>query len=249
MRNQPAASPPSSPLRRNNTQCTGLTRLVASALSSALALFAACPASAQDIGNRASELTPGSFHDSPARPTAPTPAGTPPPAVTIGGGNTAGNDHGPTGSLSGPAGPPPGEITGPIGPTDAARVMQSQIDRLRPCYDRARATRPTLAGRIEMRVTINRVGSVTQASADGMPDAPDVAPCIAAALRGLSFPRPEGNTLTLIHPITFVPPPAPPRAAPARGRGAVSPQRATQPSTAQRARHSPAPLASAASSH
>jgi hypothetical protein len=118
-------------------------------------------------------------------------------------------------------------ITGPIGPSDAARLVRAQMPRLRVCYERVRATRPTLAGRIELRFTIGRDGQVTQATASGMPDTPEIASCVADALRQTTFPRPEGDSLQLVYPLMFVPEPtaAPARPRP-RGRTPGAPARA-----------------------
>jgi hypothetical protein len=149
---------------------------------------------------------PGSFHG-PSTTT----------AANVGGGATATTANAPTTELRGAGGPAPDVITGPIGPGDAARLIRAQMPRLRPCYERARATRPTLAGRVEVRFTIGRDGRVTTATATGMPAAPEVATCVADALRQTTFPQPEGGSLQFVYPLMFVPEPA--AAPPARGRG------------------------------
>lgn len=137
-------------------------------------------------------------------------------AANVGTGTAATTATAPTTELRGSGGPAPDAITGPIGPGDAARLIRAQMPRLRPCYDRARATRPTLAGRVEVRLTIARDGRVTHATAAGLPEAPEVATCIADVLRQTVFPQPEGGSLQIVYPLVFAPEPA--SVAPARGR-------------------------------
>ena len=150
--------------------------------------------------------------------TAPAPA--PRPNGDIG---TTGSvaERGPSGDLRGNVGPAPGEIdmSRPIGPGDVARIVRSQEPRFRPCYDRARATRPTLAGRVNMRFTINRDGRLTHVEVDGIPEAPEVSTCIREQLTQTLFPRPESGVLPFVYAMNFAPPPPP-----ARGRGNRNPR-------------------------
>lgn len=143
------------------------------------------------------DAVPGHFHESGVA------AGT-----SIGNGRAPTTASGPVGELRGNTAPPPGEITGPIGPSDVARLMQIQLPRLRPCYETARSTHPQLAGRVDVRFRIGRDGRVTEASASGLPDAPDVATCVAAVLRGTTFPVPQGGSLQFSYPLMFQPTPA-----------------------------------------
>ncbi len=101
---------------------------------------------------------------------------------------------------------------GPIGPGDAARLVSAQMPRLRPCYERALPTHRTLAGRVELRFTIASDGRVSQSRAYGLPEAPEVATCLADVIRATTFPRPANGTLPFIFPLTFAPPVAAPHA-------------------------------------
>ncbi len=126
----------------------------------------------------------------------------------------------PDSELRGSAGPAPGEIdmNRPIGPADVARIVRAYEPRLRLCYDRARATRPTLAGRVTMRFVIARDGSLTNVDVAGLPAAPEVATCIRGELQSSHFPRPESGTLPFSYGMNFTPPPAPPRGRPRAAR-------------------------------
>jgi hypothetical protein len=140
-------------------------------------------------------------------------------AADVGSGQAPSTAAAPTTELRGAAAPSPDEFSGPIGPGDAARLVRARMSQFQPCYDQARATRPTLAGRVELRFTIGPGGRVTQAGASGMPDAPEVATCLTAALRAATFPAPAAGSVQMIYPVMFSPPPAPPgrtRAHPAR---------------------------------
>lgn len=120
--------------------------------------------------------------------------------------------------LRGSAGPAPGEIdlTRPIGAADVARIMRAYEPRFRPCYDRARATRPRLAGRLNMRFVVSRTGALTDVDVSGLAEAPEVATCVRDELQRTQFPRPESGTLPFATGMNFAPPPPPAR--PARGR-------------------------------
>lgn len=157
----------------------------------------------------------GSFReDTPRRPTTPAPNGDV-------GSTGAVAERRPDSELRGSTGPAPGEIdmTHPIGAADVARIVRAYEPRLRPCYDRARATRPTLAGRVNMRFVIGRDGTLSNVDVTGLPEAPEVATCVREELQRSVFPRPESGTLPFATGMNFAPPvPAtPPRG---RGRGA-----------------------------
>lgn len=115
--------------------------------------------------------------------------------------------------LRGSAGPAPGEIdlSRPIGAADVARIMRAYEPRFRPCYERARATRPTLAGRLSVRFVVSATGALTNVDASGLPEAPEVAACVRDELQRTQFPRPESGTLPFATGMNFAPPAAPAR--------------------------------------
>lgn len=154
----------------------------------------------------------GTFReDPPRRPT------TAPSNGDVGSTGAVAERH-PDSELRGNTGPAPGEIdmSRPIGAADVARIVRAYEPRFRPCYDRARATRPTLAGRVNMRFVIGRDGTLSNVDVTGLPEAPEVATCVREELQRSVFPRPESGTLPFATGMNFTPP-AP--ATPTRGRG------------------------------
>lgn len=126
--------------------------------------------------------------------------------------------HGPQGALRGAGAPAPDaiDLSQPIGPGDVARLVRTQDVRFRACYDQARASRPALQGRVNMRFVVQRDGSLAQVDVTGLPEAPEVSTCIRTHLTALRLPRPEAGTLSFNTGMNFSPPPAAP---PRRGRG------------------------------
>jgi hypothetical protein len=108
----------------------------------------------------------------------------------------------------------------PIGAADVARIVRAYEPRLRPCYDRARTTHPTLAGRVNIRFVVARAGNLTNIDVNGLPEAPEVSTCIRDELARTTFPRPESGILPFATGMNFTPPAnaTPPRGR--RGRGA-----------------------------
>lgn len=141
---------------------------------------------------------------------APTPA-VPRARGEVGGTGTVGQERGPQGAMRGSSGAAPGEIdySRPIGAADVARLLRTQEPRLRTCYDAARATRPRLAGRVSFRFVVSRTGELTSIDVRGLPEAPAAAPCMAAELRQVRFPRPESGVLPFSYAMNFSPPAGP----------------------------------------
>jgi Ca-activated chloride channel family protein len=87
-----------------------------------------------------------------------------------------------------------------------SRIVRQNFGRFRLCYENGLRGNPALQGRIAARFVIDASGAVTTTS-DGGSDLPD-ATVVACVLRGfgnLSFPQPEGGTVTVVYPITFAP--------------------------------------------
>lgn len=190
-------------------------------LALALATAAAGNTFAQPSAIRRS--TAGSSHLGEFPEDSGAPAPPPPPRARgdVGGTGTVDRERGPQGEMRGSTGAAPGEIdfSRPIGAADVARLLRMQEPRLRTCYDAARATRPRLAGRASLRLVVSRTGELTDVSVVGFPEAPAVAPCMAAELRQVRFPRPESGVLPFTYAMSFSPPAAPPpRAARQRSR-------------------------------
>jgi hypothetical protein len=95
------------------------------------------------------------------------------------------------------------------------RIVRQNFGRFRLCYENGLRANPHLRGRIAVRFTIGRDGSVVDAR-DGGSELPDagVVSCVARAFSNLAFPQPEGGVVTVVYPITFesdgTRPPGPP---------------------------------------
>jgi len=86
------------------------------------------------------------------------------------------------------------------------RIARQNFGRFRLCYEQGLARNPSLRGRVSARFVIDGDG-VTSNVSDAGSDLADagVTSCVLAALSGLSFPEPEGGTVTVVYPILFTP--------------------------------------------
>jgi hypothetical protein len=85
------------------------------------------------------------------------------------------------------------------------KVVRQNYGRFRMCHEEG-LSRGALEGRVTIRFTIGRGGVVSdvQDSGSDIPDGQTVA-CVAAAYRGMVFPKPIGGIVTVIYPIMFSP--------------------------------------------
>jgi Ca-activated chloride channel family protein len=96
-------------------------------------------------------------------------------------------------------------VSGRLPPEVIQRIVRRNFGRFRLCYEKGVRVNPTLAGRVQVRFVIGTDGSVMNATGSGdLPDK-DVVACVASAFRGLSFPQPEGGSVTVSFPISFFP--------------------------------------------
>ena len=88
-----------------------------------------------------------------------------------------------------------GEVEATRGiPVDVIRrILRQNYGRYRECYERGLERRPDLQGEVRVSFVIERDGS-TSNSRDGGSSVPDVAVirCMANAVGGVSFPKPQG---------------------------------------------------------
>ena len=86
------------------------------------------------------------------------------------------------------------------------RIVRQNAGRFRACYASALRTNPSLEGRVEVRFMIDRGGQVSTAQ-DGASDLPNesVRSCIVRSFYDLSFPAPEGGTVTVVYPLALSP--------------------------------------------
>jgi hypothetical protein len=86
------------------------------------------------------------------------------------------------------------------------RIVRQSFGRFRACYEAGLRRNRSLEGRVAVKFVIDRTGAVVSA-ADGGSDIGDaiVVQCVVAAFAGLSFPAPDGSSVTVVYPIHFAP--------------------------------------------
>ena len=85
-------------------------------------------------------------------------------------------------------------------------VIHAHAAAFNRCYDKARASDPKLAGRVEVRFTILPTGHVENAKDEHSTLAsPSAIACMVAAYGKLKFPAVKGATTTMVYPLTFEP--------------------------------------------
>jgi hypothetical protein len=82
------------------------------------------------------------------------------------------------------------------------------IDALKPqmltCFNEARAQKPSIHGKLHLRVTVNEGGNAMAVDADPGEPAydPGLLACVGTAVRAAHFPKP-GGTATVVVPLVF----------------------------------------------
>ncbi len=97
-------------------------------------------------------------------------------------------------------------VSGRLSKEVVQRIVQRSLGRMRLCYEKGLRASPNLRGKVTVRLVIGLDGNVSSSSLAGshLPDA-GVAECVAAGLRGLSFPGPEGGIATATLTFHFSP--------------------------------------------
>jgi hypothetical protein len=101
----------------------------------------------------------------------------------------------------------PAPRTAPLDAAAVDRLVRSRVPAVRACYERALATKPGLAGRLDARFTIDGTGATRDVSwaADQLHD-PAVAACAAGVIAGWRFSPPPAGPMTVTFPFVFQPP-------------------------------------------
>lgn len=84
------------------------------------------------------------------------------------------------------------------------KVIRASNAAIKRCYDKALITKPSLKGKIAVKIVVKedgRVGSV-DLSEDTLRDA-EVAKCVKGIISRLRFPKPEGGPATIVYPYSF----------------------------------------------
>jgi TonB family protein len=91
------------------------------------------------------------------------------------------------------------------------RIVRQNFGGFRRCYETGLARDPKLQGQVAVHFTIDREGHVATAEAGeptkGAARVQDkaVEACVVARFSSLSFPAPEGGTVSVVYPIVFNP--------------------------------------------
>jgi hypothetical protein len=86
------------------------------------------------------------------------------------------------------------------------RVLRQHIADLRACYARGLATKPDLAGRLSLRFTIDPNGNAKDVlSVAPSPLDVDVTACVTRAVASMTFPQPQGGSITIVYPMELAP--------------------------------------------
>lgn len=95
-------------------------------------------------------------------------------------------------------------VTGKLPPEVIARTVRASIAQVRSCYERGLKKDPGLKGTVKIKFTIAADGKVSNAQDDGsqLPSA-EVVECVRAEIRKITFPAPEGGSVTVVYPFAF----------------------------------------------
>jgi hypothetical protein len=88
------------------------------------------------------------------------------------------------------------------------RVIRANIGQIRSCYESELKTKPTLAGKIQVRFIIDPAGDVAQVlDAEGSTlEEPQLFECIRAQVRNWKFPIPKSaGCVVVTYPFMFRP--------------------------------------------
>jgi hypothetical protein len=84
-----------------------------------------------------------------------------------------------------------GKKTGSLDKAIVRRYVERKTPTIHDCYEKALTSQPELVGQLEAEFTIDRKGRVPTSAAKG--PFGDVNTCVAAAIKGIHFPRPVGG--------------------------------------------------------
>jgi hypothetical protein len=102
-----------------------------------------------------------------------------------------------------------GEITvnGHLPPENIKKIVRLNFPHFRLCYEDGLRDDPNLQGKVTVMFIIDQSGAVSTTADDGS-DIPDqnVVECVVRRFGNLSFPQPEGGTVTVVYSITMSPP-------------------------------------------
>jgi TonB family protein len=97
-------------------------------------------------------------------------------------------------------------VRGALDKTIIKRLIARRRNEVRACYETALQKDHSLAGRVELQLTISPDGRVTNATADKSEVGEDVGACIAHAARSWRFPAVDSGGISVVnYPFAFTP--------------------------------------------
>lgn len=133
--------------------------------------------------------------------------GAPPPPTSTTAAPTATPEPPPASAASSSPTPP---IPEPVAiPTeDIQRTLRLKLGMFRTCYEKGHKADPKLAGRVTVKIAIDKDGKIASAVADdSSPLAdPKVRTCVADAVKTAAFPAGAYSNVNVVYGVTFQPP-------------------------------------------
>lgn len=91
------------------------------------------------------------------------------------------------------------EVRGSIDKAEIQRVVRTHVNDVKHCYDQGLARRPDLEGKVVLKFTIGKTGSVVAATVQETSlNERQVEQCIASAAMRWTFPKPTGEGIVVI---------------------------------------------------
>lgn len=98
------------------------------------------------------------------------------------------------------------KVDGKLDPEIVKRVVRQNFGKFRLCYEDGLRTNAKLAGKVIVKLTIDKSGKVIKPSDGGSDLAdPKVVSCIVKGLEGLSFPAPESGAANVSYALILAP--------------------------------------------
>jgi hypothetical protein len=91
-------------------------------------------------------------------------------------------------------------------PDTVQRVVRASFGAFRICYELGLRRNPVLAGRVVLKLTIDRSGNVSRALDVGSTIGDgDVVACVVRSAGALAFPASDDGPVNVVYPLTFAP--------------------------------------------
>ncbi len=95
-------------------------------------------------------------------------------------------------------------VSGRLAPEIVRRVVRQSYGRLRQCYLHVLQASPGAEGRVTVRFLIGSDGAVSAVQVtENTTGVASLGACVAAAFRSMSFPSPDGGSVTVTYPFVF----------------------------------------------